>query len=1215
MKRLVTLLLVCFSASVSAIQAATVNVGSNFTETNPYTVTTGTGDSYVFSDGGWMKANVGYATFSGTFSGNGTLSVTSAVARPQVYFNASLAGFSGTIKIDGSTWFGMNTTAARGSENATWVVNTTESDVTGLLLGNSLASTEANPVKLGKLEGNGCVRPMGNGGNLMEYVQVGNLLTNASDTSIYSGIIRLHNNDDVHVEKVGAGKWILTGANTFTGGLVVSEGTLQLGNKTTTGSIEGKNTITVKEGASFGYALISTGADQTKLYPVNKITVQNGTIFNGGALAVQYDGVTFENGGTITYSDSSAASMTFNNLNYTGDENSRLTIWCDQKATYLTGTLTSSGTGAKEIYLTGSRGNFLYLQCDLSQFTGTITAGPATNGTNGTWISLNAAKDAHNVTFNLMPGKNLDAGLLLDYTPAADSVLKIGALSGNGIVRANQWNSTYALQIGGNNEDAVFSGGIQLYNNSNYTVEKIGTGTWTITSDNTKYAAYVTGYKNNYTGDTTITGGTIQLGDYDPVTKTGGATGQLGGDDGNNSSKLTKIVISSAGTLAVARNSLTDVFNNIVSNDGTISVVNPDWNNHVALRGAVSGHIIKTGAGALAMGSDNGSNLTKITIQEGALKNWGASRLGNGATEIEFTGGTFLESTANETLANKFTFTGTGTLQVDVDYTISGVLSGAGNITKTGTGTLYLTGGSNYTGRLTVETGTVQVGKNTASYINNGSTLTVKKDGAFGYNRLYDAATVNVLTPITDEGGTLFNSGARAIHFNNVTFSSLGGTLKNTGTGLLTVSTVVTNSGVIKFNGTTNNDIVLNINTSAAAQSLGGLQSLTNVNSVLNFTSTNRANFLNLTGAMDTFRGTINVTGNCWFAFNSGTALGSELAVWNTTMTNNSGILFENSGLNGKTVKMGDLTGNGWVRTGNLANPNIGTVTIEVGALGNDSTFSGALRGNQPGSNYQYLNVVKVGDGTWTLASDGQVTGVDYNSNADLTVKEGTVVLNRAVGQASARNLTIAGGNLIVSNSNQTITGALTFTSGILEVADGATFTRNVSISGDDAATLAQMSGHIAGNTVAAQGIFSPGSTQSNIGTVTNDGDFTFKSGTTYLVNALNGVNDRLVVNGTLILEEGMKIAFSTEPPPTLDYLTLEIAEADDYLVAGVIPDISFNWDVLLADPQHWTLSMIDGVLVAQNKLPEPAAWVLLVLGSVGIFRVSRRRNANAAAC
>ena len=73
-------------------------------------------------------------------------------------------------------------------------------------------------------------------------------------------------------------------------------------------------------------------------------------------------------------------------------------------------------------------------------------------------------------------------------------------------------------------------------------------------------------------------------------------------------------------------------------------------------------------------------------------------------------------------------------------------------------------------------------------------------------------------------------------------------------------------------------------------------------------------------------------------------------------------------------------------------------------------------------------------------------------------------------------------------------------------------------------------------------------------------------------MNALNGVNDRLVVNGTLILEEGMKIAFSTEPPPTLDYLTLEIAEADDYLVAGVIPDISFNWDVLLADPQHWTL-------------------------------------------
>ena len=223
----------------------------------------------------------------------------------------------------------------------------------------------------------------------------------------------------------------------------------------------------------------------------------------------------------------------------------------------------------------------------------------------------------------------------------------------------------------GNNED-VASGGIQLYNNSNYTVEKIGRHMGPSRATSRKYAQR-TGYKNNYTGDTTITGGTIQLGDYNPVTKTGGATGQLGGDDGNNSSKLTKIVISSAGTLAVARNSLTDVFNNIVSNDGTISVVNPDWNNHVALRGAVSGHIIKTGAGALAIGSDNGSNLTKITIQEGALKT-GALPDSKTAQRKSNSRANFLESTANET--PRTNSRSPDPLPIDVDYTISGVLSG-----------------------------------------------------------------------------------------------------------------------------------------------------------------------------------------------------------------------------------------------------------------------------------------------------------------------------------------------------------------------------------------------------------------------------------------------------------------------------------------------------------------------------------------------------------
>lgn len=1212
MKRILAFLFLSFAASVPAVQGATVNVGSSYTEGSPYTVTSGTGDNYVFSDGGWMKANVTGTTFTGTFSGNGTLYVTPSSSRPQVYFDGSLSGFSGKIIIDKSAWFAMGSAAARGSENAAWTVNTTEADVTGLLLANSLGSTAANPVKLGTLEGNGCIRPMGNSGvagGLTHYVQVGNLLKNKTDSSIYDGVIRDHNGDFTHVEKVGAGTWILTNTQSFSGGLVVSEGTLQLGNNSALGGLSYTCPVLVKAGASFGYCR-AAAADGTAVGPVNPVTIQGGTLFNGGVRSVKYNNITFENGGTITYTAANAGNMAFTNLKYTGDEDSRLTIWNDKKATYLDGALTSSGTGAKEIYLTGARGNFLYINGDLSGFTGTITAGPATNGTNGTWISLNSAKDAHNTTFNLMPGKNLDAGLLLDYIPD-DTVMQIGALSGNGIVRTNQ-AGTYKLQIGGNNQSTTFSGGIQTYG-SNYTVEKIGTGTWTITSDNVKYNLVTQGYKNNYTGDTMITGGTIQLGDYNPATQAGGATGQLGGDDANNSAKMTRIVISSEGTLAIARNGIVDVYNNIVSNDGHISVVNPNWDMHVALRGATSGHIIKTGAGALALGANNGDKLTKITIQEGALENWAPERIAG--TEIEFNGGTFLELTKDVTLGNTFTLTGNGTIRVDenLDYTISGAINGAGNLTKTGVGTLYLTGGNNYTGRLTVEAGTVQVGKNTSSYINNDSAVTVKKDGAFGYNRLNDATTVEVKTPVTVEGGKVFNAGNRAIHLNNTKFSADGGTLENTGAGNFKVSTATNaaeNVGVLKFSGKKDGDVVLNINTSKGAMNLAGLASLTNAGSVLNFTSSNRGNFLNLNGAMDSFRGMINISGNCWFTFNSGSALGSENAVWNTSMTQNSGILFENGGLNGKTVKMGDLTGNGWVRPGNLAGNGSG-LTLEVGALGNDSTFSGALRDNVgPDGGTLHLSVVKVGDGTWTFASNGQVSGVDYNNTADITVKEGTLVLNRNAGQTSAAALTIDGGTLVVSNNNQTISGAMKFKDGKLIVADGSSLSKVLTL-GADAGSFTGISGKIVGNTTVAAGTFSPTGTASDIGTLTNEGNLTFRSGTTILIDAQgNAANDRIIVDGKLIMEEGAKIAFSDDIRTDLDVFTLEIIDADSYEIAGVIPDMNFNWDVLLADPQHWSLSLIDGTLVAESKLPEPSAWLLLLFGAACLYWQKKRTAA-----
>ncbi|MCG7509059.1 autotransporter domain-containing protein [Mesorhizobium retamae] len=150
--------------------------------------------------------------------------------------------------------------------------------------------------------------------------------------------------------------------------------------------------------------------------------------------------------------------------------------------------------------------------------------------------------------------------------------------------------------------------------------------------------------------------------------------------------------------------------------------------------GGTGGSLIKTGAGTLALTGTNTYTGT-TTINAGTLQVSADANLGTGG--LIFNGGT-LRTTADMTSGRAVTFTGNGTLLTDAGttLTLSGGLTGSSGLTKTGAGTLALTGDSS------AFTGTTSVGQGVLSVNGRlGGTVEVLAGG-----RLQGTGTVGAVT-------------------------------------------------------------------------------------------------------------------------------------------------------------------------------------------------------------------------------------------------------------------------------------------------------------------------------------------------------------------------------------------------------------------------------------------------------------------------------------
>jgi autotransporter-associated beta strand protein/T5SS/PEP-CTERM-associated repeat protein len=170
-----------------------------------------------------------------------------------------------------------------------------------------------------------------------------------------------------------------------------------------------------------------------------------------------------------------------------------------------------------------------------------------------------------------------------------------------------------------------------------------------------------------------------------------------------------------------------------------------------------TGGITKTGDGTIILSGTNtyegGTDINAGILSISADVNLGTAPASAVADHLEFNGGT-LQATASFTLDSNrgITLTGAGILDVTETESLEygGIITGAGALEKSGTGTLVLLGANDFSGGTTVSAGTLHLGDGqTAGAALGSGNVTIDTAGTLTLN-LANAETF--ATGVTDNG-------------------------------------------------------------------------------------------------------------------------------------------------------------------------------------------------------------------------------------------------------------------------------------------------------------------------------------------------------------------------------------------------------------------------------------------------------------------------------
>ena len=937
----------------------TVNVG--------YSATTGVAaiDGDITAQGNFTLNNQGFINWSGydtiTQTGAGTVLINNGVA----------GGYSAAVQL------------STGENNAImWSDIITQGSTTINNLADAAIYQNSIGIRIGTLGlGTSTINNAGTIGAAIEMSDATNVLTNSAGASITDAVTMngvtntLTNDGDITGNVTMNG----TGANTYNAGSTGTAGDNGLrlpgsGTGILTGlaansahntlNLNGTGASTLNAAAqilNFGVVNKNDAGDWTlkttldgapgKLTAVNvtggKLITDSAAFLGSAATTVKLSNAT-----ELNFNGTTAATFAGNIVDATGATTGKVVV-TGAGATTLSGTNTYSGTTTIDggTLITGSNGALSANSDFTIQNGGTLTVnhqvalksvadggtGPNTVNLNGTATSLtltggNWGANGGTVTGTGTLIKNgtgtldlLGANAVNLTAPGIfqinNGTVNVGAAGAIGATTAVQVNSagTAAGILNVNENDTI---GTLAGTGANAQVNIASGKTLTIDGMNvgTLYAGKIAG-----AGALALTGpGTLQLNGvstYTGGTTIGAGAGLIGyaGSSTTNGSLQGDFALNATGSLT---------FNQSLSPYAT---------------GLYAGAI--SGAGWVNF-QGNGTNVLTLSGNNSGLTGWmyflagskvavsAANNLGVGT--LSFDGGTLM-NTATMTLANAVDLAGAGTFDTasGTTLTLSGVISGPGGLTKSGTGTLALTGANTYTGGTTVSAGTLTgvAGTGLQGNIAAASGATVKFTGSGTYaGNLSGAGAVVIDTTDTTFTGTNTYSGSTTIN---------SGATLNAGAANLSTSSAVTNNGTLALTG----------NNSVAGLSGSGTTDLAGNNLTIGTgTSSSYSGALNGGGTLTVASG----AGSWTFSGTTGTAL--------TSFVNN-----------GRTVLDGSLAATAGTNNGTLS----GTGTF-TGALTNAGTIA-------PGHSPGIINVV----GSFTQTSAGTYTA-EVNGNGTSTVVAGT---------------------------------------------------------------------------------------------------------------------------------------------------------------------------------------------------------------------------------